>query len=227
MVVSPSPSASPALSIGRRMIDHANRLAIQAIQQTSIELQHSADGIQGSVEGEIIRIRCPSALEHRQSSADSTDIDPIDDKIRKIQEEELMKNPPRIMLVEDNIVNQKIAVRILQSAGYLVDVANNGLEAIGLIDSELKRIKEKLTLEEEPYALILMDIEMPVMNGLEATKQIRERGLKVHVCALTGNAMVSERQRCHEVGMDGFITKPFRKPELLAAVTEGLKKITK
>ncbi len=113
----------------------------------------------------------------------------------------------RILLVEDNLINQKISKVTLEKKGCLLDVANNGKEGLE------KYIKN-------PYDLVLMDIQMPVMDGLEATRKIREFEKKqgerhAFIVALTANAMESDRKKAMEAGMDGFIAKPFDPSELM------------
>ncbi len=113
----------------------------------------------------------------------------------------------RILLVEDNLINQKISKITLEKSGCKLDVANNGKEAV-----------EKYI--QHPYDLILMDIQMPVMDGLEATRKIREfetsQGNRhAYIVALTANAMESDRKNAMKAGMDGFIAKPFNPKELL------------
>jgi PAS domain S-box-containing protein len=116
-----------------------------------------------------------------------------------------------ILLAEDNAVNQKLAVRILQKRGVRVTVANNGLEAV------------EATINGA-FDAVLMDIQMPVMDGLEATRRIRERegetGGHIPIIALTAHAMTGDRERCLAGGMDGYTTKPL-KPETLMDALEG------
>ncbi len=112
----------------------------------------------------------------------------------------------RILMVEDNLINQKISKITLEKSGCKLDVASNGKEGL-----------EKYI--QKPYDLILMDIQMPVMDGLEATRQIRkfekERGERhAFIVALTANALESDRKKAMTVGMDGFIAKPFNPKEL-------------
>jgi signal transduction histidine kinase/CheY-like chemotaxis protein len=111
----------------------------------------------------------------------------------------------RVLLAEDNPVNQRLAVRLLEKRGHKVVVAGNGLEALK-------------ALEEESFDLVLMDIQMPEMDGLEATAAIREKekstGLRLAVVALTAHAMKGDREKCLEAGMDGYLTKPIRPQEL-------------
>jgi two-component system sensor histidine kinase/response regulator len=111
----------------------------------------------------------------------------------------------RVLLAEDNLVNQRLAVRLLEKRGHRVTVAGTGLEAL-------------LALEKESFDLVLMDVQMPEMDGLEATAAIREKekgtGQHQAVVALTAHAMKGDREKCLAVGMDGYLTKPIRPPEL-------------
>ena len=110
------------------------------------------------------------------------------------------RRPLRILLAEDNIVNQKVATRILGQMGYRPDVVQNGVEVIQ-------------ALERQKYDVILMDVQMPDMDGLEATREIRKRWTgsnRVWIIAMTANAMDSDRQMCLDAGMDGYLSKPVR-----------------
>ena len=111
----------------------------------------------------------------------------------------------RVLLAEDNLVNQRLAVRLLEKRGHQVVVAATGLEALR-------------ALEKEKFDLVLMDVQMPEMDGYEATLAIRqkERGTGLHqpVVALTAHAMKGDRERCLAGGMDGYLTKPIRPQEL-------------
>ena len=105
----------------------------------------------------------------------------------------------RILLVEDNVVNQRLMKEMLRRLGLEADIANNGNKAL-----------ERINAAEEPYQLILMDLQMPVMDGYETTTRIRERydGAALPIIAMTAYAIPSERQRCFDVGMNGHIAKP-------------------
>jgi signal transduction histidine kinase/ActR/RegA family two-component response regulator len=117
------------------------------------------------------------------------------------------KLPPlSILLVEDNLLNQKFAMTSLERAGHHVDLAENGRIAV-----------EKF--KNTPYDLILMDIAMPIMDGIEATRVIREieAGKKrIKIVAVTAHVMVTDREKCLEAGMDEYISKPYRPNELLS-----------
>ena len=115
------------------------------------------------------------------------------------------RHPLRILLAEDNPVNQKLALRLLERMGYRADVAENGLAAISAV-------------EGSTYDVILMDIQMPELDGLEATRRIRRRwpGDRPRIVAMTANAMDGDREACLEAGMDDYIAKPIA-PEALQA----------
>jgi signal transduction histidine kinase/ActR/RegA family two-component response regulator len=120
----------------------------------------------------------------------------------------------RILLAEDNLVNQKLAFILLTKRGHTVTIADNGIRALEM-------------LEAQPFDVVLMDIQMPEMDGLEATAEIRrgEKGSQRHIpiIAMTAHTMTGDRERCLAIGMDRYISKPLRKDELLAAVEESLK----
>ncbi len=112
--------------------------------------------------------------------------------------------PHRILLAEDNRVNQKVALRIMERLGYRADVASNGEEAVS-------------AMLRQDYDIILMDVHMPEMDGLEATRQIREcvdAHRQPKIVALTASAMKEDRNKCLQVGMDDYITKPVQIEEL-------------
>ncbi|WP_460890891.1 response regulator, partial [Ramlibacter alkalitolerans] len=115
----------------------------------------------------------------------------------------------RVLLVEDNPVNQQVASEILQEAGVAVQVAENGVHAVQ-------------RLQEDHFDVVLMDMQMPVMDGVTATGRIRELGLAVPVIAMTANAMASDRERCLAAGMNDFVSKPIHPQELYRVVAGWL-----
>jgi CheY-like chemotaxis protein len=120
------------------------------------------------------------------------------------------RHPLRILLAEDNAVNQKLALRLLQQQGYSADVAANGLEVIE-------------ALEGTTFDLVFMDVHMPALDGIEATRRIRRRwpgAAGPRIVAMTAAAMAGDRERCLTAGMDGYIAKPIRVAELLAALEQ-------
>ncbi|HLY59121.1 MAG TPA: response regulator, partial [Stellaceae bacterium] len=111
----------------------------------------------------------------------------------------------RVLVAEDNSVNRQIAVAVLERAGFAVDTATNGAAAVA-------------AAENQDYALILMDVHMPVLDGVEATRRIREMDgprSRVPIVALTANAMAGAREKYIELGMDDYISKPFKRERLL------------
>ena len=115
----------------------------------------------------------------------------------------------RLLLAEDNAVNQKLAVRLLEKRGHSVKVVGNGKEAVA-------------ALEAEAFDVVLMDVQMPEMDGLEATAAIRARekasGERVPIVALTAHAMKGDREQCMAVGMDGYVSKPLQPGELFDTI---------
>jgi two-component system, sensor histidine kinase and response regulator len=122
------------------------------------------------------------------------------------------QHPLHLLLAEDNPVNQKLAIRVLQKWNHQVTVARNGKEAYDLF------------LGDPEFAAILMDVEMPILDGLEATAQIRAHekttGTHIPIIAMTAHAMVGDKARCLAAGMDGYVSKPLRPEELYALLED-------
>jgi PAS domain S-box-containing protein len=121
---------------------------------------------------------------------------------------ESMRPRFRILLAEDNPVNLKVATRMLERDSHIVVVATNGAEAVEAIEAQ------------GPFTLVLMDVQMPLMDGFEATRRIRARSTlaQIPIIALTAHAMKGDRQRCIDAGMDDYLTKPIRADELRRVV---------
>jgi len=118
-----------------------------------------------------------------------------------------MRHPLRILLAEDNAVNQKLALRLLSQMSYGAEVAGDGQQAIE-------------ALQRNDFDVVLMDVQMPELDGLEATRRIRARwpGRRLQIVAMTANAMAGDREACLAAGMDDYISKPIRPAELAAAL---------
>jgi len=114
-----------------------------------------------------------------------------------------------ILLAEDNAVNQKLAVRLLEKWGHTVAVAVTGKDVLA-------------ALEHQAFDLVLMDVQMPEMDGLAATVAIRDKERSTHtrlpIIAMTANAMTGDKERCLAAGMDDYVSKPLKTAELLAAL---------
>jgi len=132
---------------------------------------------------------------------------------RHVLQEE--KHRARILLVEDNLVNQTLALRLLEKRGFAVKVAADGAQAVA-------------ELEHERFDLVLMDVQMPVMDGFEATEAIRAReksvGGHIPIVAMTAHALKSDEERCLATGMDAYISKPIRTSELFSTIESMLVK---
>ncbi len=118
------------------------------------------------------------------------------------------RHPLRILLAEDNVVNQKLALRILQQMGYRADLASNGIEAVE-------------SVERQTYDVVLMDVQMPEMDGLEAARRITAKWSadeRPRIVAMTANAMQGDREMCLAAGMDDYLTKPIRVERLVEAL---------
>ena len=143
----------------------------------------------------------------RQSSAEGCDLAPPPHPSPTKSQ-----RPQHILLVEDNLVNQRLAVRMLEKMGHSVVVANNGKEAVA-------------AFAREPFALVLMDLQMPEMDGVAATAAIRQQeqltGAHTPIIALTAHAMKGDRERCLAAGMDAHLSKPLQARQLFELIESG------
>jgi PAS domain S-box-containing protein len=124
-------------------------------------------------------------------------------------EQQAERVPLRILVAEDNVINQQLVLLLLRKLGYQADVTADGLEALQ-------------ALEREPYDVVLMDVQMPKIDGLEATRRINQRwpeGRRPYVIAATANAMQEEREACLAAGMDDYLSKPIRLEGMAAALS--------
>ncbi len=141
----------------------------------------------------------PSRRDDGVPTSGATDLDP----------EHAARHPLRILLAEDNAVNQKLALRLFSLMGYDIDVAANGIEVLEAV-------------ERQHYDVVFMDVQMPEMDGLEATRLIRARlgDSSPRIVAMTANAMEGDREACIAAGMDDYVGKPIRVDELVTAIDE-------
>ncbi|MBF0120768.1 MAG: response regulator [Desulfobacterales bacterium] len=135
-------------------------------------------------------------------------------KIQEIKAQEVGSieniNGASILLVEDNSINQQVATEILKSAGAYIKISENGLEAVDAVS-------------EATFDAILMDIQMPMMDGYEATKEIRKKGIRTPIIAVTAHAMKGDREKCLAAGMNDYVTKPIDVDELLLTLGKWIK----
>jgi signal transduction histidine kinase/CheY-like chemotaxis protein/HPt (histidine-containing phosphotransfer) domain-containing protein len=191
-----APEALPLLlftSLGRREIG-AESLGFASHLTKPIKPSQLFDALAAALVGQ------PTRVERRTPTA-RTELDP----------EMAQRHPLRILLAEDNVVNQKLALRLLEQMGYRADVAANGLEAVAAV-------------ERQPYDLVFMDVQMPEMDGFEASREITRRwpaDQRPRIVAMTANAMQGDRELCLASGMDDYMSKPIRVEELVAALERG------
>ncbi len=128
---------------------------------------------------------------------------------KKTERSKHARSNQRILVAEDNIVNQRLAARLLEREGHQVEIAASGRQVLEL-------------LSQKRFDLVLMDLQMPEMDGLEAAAHIRRKergsGQRIPIVAVTAQASESDRQRCFEAGMDAYVTKPVRVPELMSMI---------
>lgn len=148
-------------------------------------------------------------LEVVGAASQPVEVAPQDNGIADIRD----SRAARILLVEDNLINQKVVIAVLRKKGYVIEVANDGREALARLEAEPKGCD-----------LILMDIQMPVLDGLETTRLIRRdpRWEQLPIIAMTAHAMNGDKERCLQAGMNGYISKPIQSQHLVATIMQHL-----
>ena len=179
-------------SLGRRREDNESGVSFAAFLTKPIKPSQLYDVLMTVFAGRPTRLTAPPTAE---VGADKTQL------ARSL--------PLRILVAEDNAVNQQLALLLLKKLGYRADVASNGLEALE-------------ALERQSYDVVLMDVQMPEMDGLEATQRLRERwpeDARPRIIAMTANAMQGDREACLAVGMDDYVAKPIHIEDLIQALS--------
>jgi CheY-like chemotaxis protein len=180
-----------ASSLGRREVDEAEKL-FAAYLPKPIRQSQLFDTLVGLLADETATHAPPTA------------------PVPRFDAQLAARHPLRILLAEDNVVNQKLALRLLQQMGYRADLASNGIEAVE-------------SVERQVYDVVLMDVQMPEMDGLEASRRITQRwpsAKRPRIVAMTANAMQGDRELCLQAGMDHYLTKPIRVDQLVQALEE-------
>jgi len=125
---------------------------------------------------------------------------------------ENIKRPAKILLAEDNIVNQKLLEKMLDKTGCYIEIANNGQEAIA-----------KFVKDSKKFDMIFMDIQMPVLDGKAATEQIRQKGYHdIPIIAMTAHAMKGDKEKCLQAGMNDYVTKPIKKKMVFDVINKWI-----
>ena len=143
-------------------------------------------------------------LEEKESSPNA------DSKKDGAATKENIASEHKILLVEDNLINQQLAIAVLESGGYEYEVANNGQEAVDLF------------AKNSSFSAILMDCQMPIMDGFDATKAIREQNADVPIIAMTANAFRKTQKQCFDAGMNDFLTKPFKEDQFFECLKKHI-----
>jgi CheY-like chemotaxis protein len=127
---------------------------------------------------------------------------------QKLSKEFALSKPLNILVAEDNLINQKMILKVLEKLGYAASLANNGREVIQMLDKQF-------------YDLVLMDVQMPEMDGLECTRYIRDNyDRQPVIIAMTANAMVEDKEECLKAGMNNYIPKPVKIEVLVTMLQE-------
>ena len=179
-----------------------------AITRHLVEMQQGSVAVESTVgEGSAFTVLLPCEV---VAPAEAQPADPAPEAACLAQQPAVAM---RLLLVEDNIINQKVVLAILRKKGYQIDVANDGVEALARIQTG-----------GAGYDAVLMDVQMPVMDGLEATRVIRGNPQWAHlpIIAMTAHAMNGDQERCMQAGMNAYISKPVQPAHLIATIERYL-----
>jgi len=168
--------------------------------------------------GSLFRVRLPAqVMTAQRGSAEALEGDtPSTAGLRAVLRS--VRGQGRILVVEDGPDNQRVIRHVLERAGYEVTIADNGLVGVELALAAAE--------EGTPFGVVLMDVQMPVLDGYAATRQLRDEGYPGAIIALTAHALPSERQRCLDAGCDAFATKPLERLALLETIARHMQKAT-
>jgi len=212
-----SPGVNPGAIAGAIRFDKRFRdMALLALTSTPVwnQAQQLSDAGYAAYLHKPIRAghlyeKIAQVLKRKSSASEESVVEPILALHSQVGGQQAVESAvPCVLLAEDNVINQRIALRLLEKLGLEADVVNNGKEAVH-------------ALELKAYDLVLMDCQMPEMDGYEATAEIRRRengGRRTRICALTANAMVGDREKCLAAGMDDYISKPVSLADLKGAI---------
>ena len=207
--------SDPAIADTRLLLLSSISQGVQSIREAGFLFSLNKPLRQSILRETLLRMHDPRADRPRSVPAGPQDrVEQAQRRPGRLAAAERLKG--RILLAEDNLINQRVALGMLARLGVEVKVANNGAQALECA----------LT---EPFDLVLMDCEMPVMDGFEATRSLRARlpsdaGRRLPIVALTANAMAGDREKCIEIGMDDYISKPIRMDDLLGTLSRWLER---
>ncbi len=184
---------------------------LPSVSRTEEEIRLARINFQAVISKPIHCSQVSSVLVSLLNKENQNDKKDTDSSVPVVDKQLSEQYPLRVLLAEDHMVNQKVALRVLKQMGYIADVANNGKEALQ-------------ALERQDYDVILMDVQMPELDGLEATREITKKwdeNIRPVIVAMTANAMSEDEDRCLAAGMDLYLSKPIRISSLQEALTNA------
>jgi PAS domain S-box-containing protein len=211
------------LSLGRRIRENQRLKEVRMVMLTAVGVQSDAKvlaevGFSGSINKPVRHLELLDVLSLALSTKEASVRSIVTHPVAREAPPNFSARKVRILLVEDNITNQQVLLGILQKMGLTADAVTDGLEAVKV-------------LEKVPYDLVFMDIQMPEMDGYEATRRIRKRENEenrknirrtIPIIALTAHAMAGDREKCLAAGMDDYLSKPVKPSEVAAVVSRWL-----